>query len=146
MNNRLVILVISIIAILMLPACASSSTQLKNATPTVQPTLTPKSVFGQSPTDVTQDQPSSQPLFVSISSVSHQGSASIKVHTLPGAAIAIQLTSCGQQVNKTEHADYAGDYVLNWTPEGNCAGTATVKVTASSGGQSATSMTSFTVS
>ena len=146
MNSRLIIIVISIIAILMLPACSSSSTQLKVATPTVQPTPTPNSVFGQSPTDLAQDQPSSQQLFVSISSVTNQGTASIKVHTLPGAAIALQLTSCGQQVNKTEHADSAGDYVLNWTPEGNCGGMATVKVTASSGGQSATSMTSFSVS
>ncbi len=77
MNNRLIVIVISIIAILMLPACASSSTQPKVATPTVQPTLTVQPtptldlVFGQSPTDLAQDQPSSQQLFVSISSVTN---------------------------------------------------------------------------
>jgi hypothetical protein len=152
MKNRILIVTISIAAILMLSACAASSTQLMSATPTVQPTPTaqptptPDSIFGQFQTAVTQGQQSSQQIFVSISSVSNQGSASIKVHTLPGAAIALQLTSCGQQMNKTEHADSAGDYVLNWTPDGTCGGMATVKVTASSGGQSATNMTSFSVS
>jgi hypothetical protein len=152
MKSRLLIMIISIMAILMLSACTSSSTQPKVATPTAQPTSeaqptpTPDSIFGQAMTDLTQDQQSSQQVFVSISSVSNQGSASIKVHTLPGAAIALQLTYCGQQVNKTEHADSSGDYVLNWTPDGNCGGMATAKVTASSGGQSATSMTSFSVS
>jgi outer membrane biogenesis lipoprotein LolB len=151
MKNIGLVIIISIMAILMLPACASSFTQPKVATPTVQPTPivqptpTSDSVFGQFQTDLTQDQQSSQQLSVSISSVTNQGTASIKVHTLPGAAIAIQLTYCGQQVNKTEHADSAGDYVLNWTPSGNCGEMATAKVTASAGGQSSTSMTSFSV-
>ena len=170
MKNIPLFILMSIIAILMLSACTLSPSQPRIAAPTAQPTLadqltptaqpaladqlTPTaqlvppltSVPGQSPTDLMPNQSSSQQLFVSISSVSTQGSTSIKVHTLPGAQIKIELTYCDQHVNETKYADSAGDYTLNWTPQGNCGGTATARVTASSSGQSATNVTSFSVS
>ena len=158
MKNIPLFILMSIIAILMLSACTLSPSQPRIAAPTAQPTpaaqLTPTtqlvpplaSVPGQSPTDLTPNQSSSQQLFVSISSVSTQGSTSIKVHTLPGAQIKIELSYCDQHTNETKYADSAGDYTLNWTPQGSCGGTATARVTASSNGQSATSVTSFSVS
>ena len=163
MKNRTFFILISFIAILLLTACTSSPTQSVISPPT--PTLnavseqsttdsessTTASVSTQSNSVSTQsnsvsNQSSTQQLFVSISSTSTQNSTSINVHTLPGAAIALELTYCGQSSNETKYADSAGVYTLNWTPDTKCGGMATVRVTASSNGQYSTSSTSFSVS
>jgi hypothetical protein len=170
MKNRTFFILISFIAILLLTACTSSPTQSVISPPT--PTLnavseqsttdsessTTASVSTQSSSVSTQsnsvstqsnsvsNQSSTQQLFVSISSTSTQNSTSINVHTLPGAAIALELTYCGQSSNETKYADSAGVYTLNWTPDTKCGGMATVRVTASSNGQYSTSSTSFSVS
>jgi hypothetical protein len=159
MKNRTFLILISFIAILLLTACTSSPTQSVISAPTP----TPNSVSEQSTTDSVStqssttdsvssqsnsvsNQSSTQQLFVSISSTSTQNSTSINVHTLPGAAITIELTYCGQSSKETKYADSAGEYVLNWTPDAKCGGMATAMVTASSNGQSSTSSTSFSVS
>ena len=143
MKNRAFFILMSIIAILILAACGSSS-PAQPATPTTKPTPNPAS--GQ-PTPGSVSTPSStQQLSVSISSTSTQDSSSINVHTLPGAAITIELAYCGHSSKETKYADSAGDYTLNWKPDTKCGGMATATVTASSNGQSATSSTSFSVS
>ena len=87
-----------------------------------------------------------QQMSLSVSSTTINNSASIKVRTLPGATITIDLNYCGQSTRKIEYADSTGNYALNWTPDKKCGGMATATVTASSDGQSATSTTSFSVS
>jgi membrane-bound lytic murein transglycosylase len=163
MKNRTFFILISFIAILLLTACTSSPTQSVISAPT--PTLnsvseqsTNDSVSTQSNSVSTQsnsvstqsnsvsNQSSTQPLFASISSTSTQNSTSINVHTLPGAAITIELTYCGQSSKETKYADSTGEYTFNWTPDTKCGGMATARVTASSNGQYSTSSTSFSVS
>jgi len=138
MKNRAFFILMSVIAILVLAACGSSPpAQSGISTPMTKPTPTSESASTQS---------STQQVFVSISSTSTQDSSSIKVHTLPGAEITIELTYCGHSTKETKHADSAGDYTLNWRPDTKCGGMASATVTASSNGQSATSSTSFSVS
>ncbi len=146
MKTRVFLILMSVIAILALAACGSSSpTQTAVSTPTPNPTSSPTS--GASTSGSTSSQSSTQQLSLSVSSTATDNSASINVHTLPGAAITIELNYCGQSTKKTEHADSAGNYTLNWTPDNKCGGMATAKVTASSSdGQTATSTTSFSVS
>jgi hypothetical protein len=147
MKNKAFFILMSVIAVLALAACGNSSpTQTGTSTPTTKPTSTPGSTSGQSSSESASSQSSSQQLSISVSSTSTQNSSTIKVQTLPGAAITIDLNYCGQSTKKTEHADSAGNYTLNWTPDKKCGGMATATVTASSGGQSATSTTSFSVS
>jgi glucose/arabinose dehydrogenase len=144
MKNRAFFILMSIIAILILAACGSSPAQPAISTPTAKPTPNPAS---RQTTPGSVSTPSStQQLFVSISSTATQDSSSINVHTLPGAAITIELTYCGHSSKETKYADSAGDYTLNWKPDTKCGGMATATVTASSNGQSATSSTSFSVS
>jgi len=146
MKNKACFILMSVIAVLVLAACGDSSPTTGTSTPTTKPASTPGSTSGQSTSESTSDQSSSQQLSISVSSTSTQNSSIIKVQTLPGAEITIDLNYCGQSTKKTEHADSAGNYTLNWTPDKKCGGMATATVTASSGGQSATSTTSFSVS
>ncbi len=146
MKTRVFLILISVMAMLALAACGNSSpTQTGVSTPTPKPAPSPAS--GESTSESTSNQSSTQSLSLSVSSTTTDGSASINVRTLPGAAITIDLNYCGQSTKKTEHADSAGNYTLNWTPDKKCGGMATATVTASSAdGQSATSSTSFSVS
>jgi Cu/Zn superoxide dismutase len=169
MKKNTFFLLISFLAIFLLTACTSSPTQSVISAPTptsnsvsVQSTAdsasnqssTTSSVSSQSNSVSTQSsttdsgsvQSGSQQLFVSISNTSTQNSTSIHVHTLPSAAITIELSYCGQSSTQTKYADSLGEYTLNWTPNAICGGMATATVTASSNGQSSTSSTSFSVS
>jgi len=145
MKNRAFFIFISIIAILVLAACGNSS-PAQTGIPTSTPKPTPKPASEQSTSESASSQSSTEQLSISISSTSTQDSSSINVHTLPGAAITIDLTYCGHTSQETKYADSAGDYILNWRPDTKCGGMATAKITASSNGQSATSSTSFSVS
>ena len=145
MKNRAFFILISLIAILVLAACGNSSpAQPATSTPTTKPTPNPAS--GQPTPGSAPTQSSTQQLSVSISSTATQDSSSINVHTLPGAAITIELAYCGHSSQETKYADSTGNYILNWKPDTKCGGMATATVTASSNGQSATSSTSFSVS
>lgn len=141
MKNRFFLIFMSIIAILLLAACGNSSpVQTGVSTPTPKPTS------GESTSESSSSQSSSQQLSLSVSNYATNNSATIKVQTLPGAEITIDLNYCGQSTKKTEHADSSGNYTLNWTPDKKCGGMATATVKASADGQSATSSTSFSVS
>jgi hypothetical protein len=145
MKNRFFLIFMSIITILLLAACSNSSpAQTGVSTPTPQPTSGES--MSESSSQSTSSQSSSQQLSLSVSNSVTNNSATINVHTLPGAAITIDLNYCGQDTKKTEHADSAGNYTLHWTPDKKCGGMATATVTASSDGQSSTSSTSFSVS
>lgn len=170
MKKSTFFILISFLAILLLTACTSSPGQSVILAPTptsnaVSEQSTSNAVSSQSSTsssvsstqsnsvstqsstsDSGSSQSSTQQLFVSISSTSSQNSTSINVHTLPGAAITIELSYCGQDSKQTKYADAAGAYTLNWTPDTKCGGMATATVMASSNGQSSTSSTSFSVS
>ncbi len=146
MKNRALLILMSIIAILVLAACGNSS-PAQTGTSTTTPKPTPSPTSGESTSVSTSSQSSTQQISLSVSSAVTNNSASIHVHTLPGATITLDLSYCGQNTKKTEHADSAGNYTLNWTPDQKCGGMATAKVTASSDdGQSTTSSTSFSVS
>lgn len=149
MHNKAFLIPISILAILVLAACSPSSTQPATSTPTAKSIPSPASrqPTPEQPTpESASTQSSTEQLFVSISSTTTQNSSSISVHTLPGAAITIDLAYCGHTSQQTHYADSAGEYTLNWTPDTKCGGTATATVTASSNGQTSTSSTSFSVS
>jgi hypothetical protein len=144
MHNKAFFIAISILAMLVLAACDSAPSQPAILTPTATSIPSPAS---QQPTPtLASNQSSTQQLFVSISSTTTQNSSSISVHTLPGAAITIDLAYCGHTSKQTYYADSAGDYTLNWAPDTKCGGTATATVTASANGQTSTSSTSFSVS
>lgn len=141
MKDRAFFICMSITAILVLAACGNSSP----AQPGVS-TTTPKPTVRSTSEESSSIHSSTQQLSLSVSSTATNNSASINVHTLPGAVITIDLNYCGQSTKKTEHADSAGNYTLNWTPDKKCGGMATATITASSDGQSSTSSTSFSVS
>jgi hypothetical protein len=141
MKKKAFFIGMSMIAILLLAACGNSS-----PAPTVASTTTPRPMPRSISEESTSIQSSTRQLSLSISSSTNDNSASINVHTLPGATITVDLNYCGQSTKKTEHADSAGNYTLNWTPDKKCGGMATATVTAASDGQLSTSSTSFSLS
>ena len=157
MKNRTFLILMSMMAIFVLAACEkSTSVQTGGSTPTSKPT-TQESASSQSTSSQSSSsqstssqsswsQSSTQQMSLSVSSTTVNNSATINVHTLPGATITIDLNYCGQNTKKVEYADSTGNYTLNWTPDNKCGGMATAKVTASANGQSATNYTSFSVS
>src|SRR5689334_20229834 len=109
MKNRAFFLLISIVAVLALAACGTSS-PTQTEIPTAPQIPTPNSTFGQSSSESTSNQSSTQQISVSVSSTSTNNSATINVNTLPGATITIDLSYCGQSSQKTAQADSAGNY------------------------------------
>jgi hypothetical protein len=65
----------------------------------------------------------------------------VSVHTLPGAALTINITYCDGQhatsplLRGISYADSRGNYVWTWKPKASCTGLAAARVTASIHGQ-----------
>lgn len=139
-----------------LSAQASASRPSSGATPVVQivrphwegltPTALPASKTGAVHASTTKSRSSSasasQPFvtFTAAYAVHHEQGV-VSVHTLPGAALTINITYCSGQhatsplLRGVSYADSSGNYVWTWKPKASCTGLAAARVTASIHGQ-----------
>ena len=110
------------------------------------PTALPASKTGALHTSTTTSRSSSASpshpfvTFTAAHAVNHEQGV-VSVHTLPGAALTINITYCSGQhatsplLRDVSYADSSGNYVWTWKPKAPCTGLAAARVTASIHGQ-----------